>query len=301
MNRRDVVRSTAIAATGAAVIAMSVQSNAGEPAKAVASKRQAGPFITTGDGASIFFNDWGQGKPVVFTHAWGLNADIWEYQLTELVDQGLRCVAYDRRGHGRSSDPGHGYDYDTLADDLAAVIERLDLHDITLVGFSMGNGEAVRYLSRHGTDRIARLLMVSTVGPQTDGSFLGTFVTALKQDRPAFFANGVTAFTGGLPSVSPALAQWVVAQFLRASPKATIECMRVLAAADLRTDMRAVNVPTLIVHGGQDQVNPIDKSARKAAEIIRGCELRVYEDAPHGLVITHRERLTRDLLAFVRT
>jgi pimeloyl-ACP methyl ester carboxylesterase len=300
MNRRDVVRSTAIAATGAAVMAAGVQSTAGEPAKAATSKRPAGPFITTRDGASIFVNDWGQGKPVVFTHAWGLNADIWEYQLTELVDQGLRCVAYDRRGHGRSSDPGQGYDYDTLADDLAAVIEQLDLHDITLVGFSMGNGEAVRYLSRHGAGRVSRLLMVSAIGPQTNGSLWGAFIAGLKQDRPAFFANSVTAFTGGLPSVSPALAQWVVAQFLRASPKAAIECMRVNTAADFHADMQAVNTPTLIVHGGQDQVNPIDKTARKAAEVIRGCELNVYEDAPHGLVITHRERLTRDLLTFIR-
>ena len=258
-------------------------------------------FVETRDGTSLFYNDWGDGKPVVFTHAWGLNADIWEYQLTELVDQGLRCVAYDRRGHGRSTDPGRGYDYDTLADDLAAVIDRLDLHDVTLVGFSMGNSEAVRYLTHHGDGRIARLLMVSTVAPQTDSSLWGSFIAGLKQDRPAFFAGSVAAFTGGLPSVSPALAQWVVAQFLRASPKATIECIRANASADLRPDMRAITRPTLIVHGNQDQVSPIDKTARKAAEIIPGCDLTVYDDAPHGLVLTHRERLTRDLLTFIQS
>ena len=258
-------------------------------------------FVETRDGASLFYNDWGDGKPVVFTHAWGLNADIWEYQLTELVDQGLRCIAYDRRGHGRSTDPGRGYDYDTLADDLAALIDQLDLRDVTLVGFSMGNGEAVRYLSRHGSGRIARLLMVSTVAPRTDSSLWDSFVTGLKQDRPAFFANNVAAFTGGLPSVSPALAQWVVAQFLRASPKATIECIRANAGADLQGDMRAIELPTLIIHGDRDQVSPIEKTARKAAELIPDREFKVYRDAPHGLVITHREELTRDLLTHIKS
>lgn len=175
-------------------------------------------FVETDDGASLFYLDWGTGKPVLFTHAWALNADIWEYQLTELADQGVRCVAYDRRGHGRSSDPGRGYDYDRLADDLAAIIDRLDLHDVTLVGFSMGNGEAVRYLSRHGSSRIARLVMVSTIPPQASGNY-DAFISALKQDRPTFFAKGVAAFTSGHPAVSPAMTEWVVAQFMRSSPK----------------------------------------------------------------------------------
>jgi pimeloyl-ACP methyl ester carboxylesterase len=161
-------------------------------------------FVETDDGASLFYVDWGAGKPVLFTHAWGLNADIWEYQLTELVDQGLRCIAYDRRGHGRSTDPGRGYDYDRLADDLAALINQLDLNDVTLVGFSMGNGEAVRYLQRHGSARIARLVMVSTIPPQSESSRFNAMIAGLKQDRPALFASGVTAFTGGHAAVSPA-------------------------------------------------------------------------------------------------
>ena len=299
MNRRDAAKSAAVMAAATMVagskMAMADTPNAARPVAARPS------FVETRDGASLFYNDWGAGKPVIFTHAWGLNADIWEYQLTELADQGLRCVAYDRRGHGRSTDPGRGYDYDTLADDLAAVIDQLDLHDVTLVGFSMGNGEAVRYLSRHGSGRVTRLLMVSTVGPQTDGSLWGGFIAGLKHDRPAFFTDNVAGFTGGLPSVSPALSQWVVTQFMRASPKAIIECMRAIAKSDLRADMNAITVPTLIIHGGKDLVNPIDKTARKTAEAITGSELRVYDDAPHGLVITHRERLTRDLLAFIRS
>lgn len=300
MDRRTAATSLAIAAATALV------AGGGKAAGArtrEAEKTPSGPrpsLVETDDGASLFYKDWGTGKPVLFTHAWGLNADIWEYQLTELVDQGLRCVAYDRRGHGRSTDPGRGYDYDRLADDLAAVIDQLDLKDITLVGYSMGNGEAVRYLSRHGSARIARLVMVSTIGPQSDGSRFDSFIAGLKQDRPAFFANGVAAFTGGHPAISPAMTEWVIAQFMRASPKAVIECMRGMSRGDLRADMRAVGVPTLIVHGDKDLVSPLAKTAQKTAELIPGCELRVYEEAPHGLVLSHRDRLARDILALAR-
>jgi pimeloyl-ACP methyl ester carboxylesterase len=258
-------------------------------------------FVETDDGASLFYNDWGAGKPVLFTHAWGLNADIWEYQLTELADQGLRCVAYDRRGHGRSTDPGRGYDFARLADDLATVIDQLDLRDTTLVGFSMGNGEAVRYMRRHGSARIKRLVMVSTIAPQAVGGPYEAFVAGLKKDRPAFFTSGVAGFTGGHPAVSPAMSDWVVAQFMRASPKGAIECMRALARSDFRADMGAVTVPTLIVHGDKDQVSPLERNAKKAAELIPGATLRVYEEAPHGLVITHRDRLARDILAFANS
>ena len=217
MDRRTVATSLAAAALAGAAGGVAT---ARADSKAPTGGRPS--FVDTDDGASLFYLDWGTGKPVLFTHAWALNADIWEYQLTELADQGMRCIAYDRRGHGRSNDPGRGYDYDRLADDLAAVIDRLDLHDVTLVGFSMGNGEAVRYLSRHGSSRIARLVMVSTIPPQSGGNF-GAFVAALKQDRPTFFAKGVTAFTSGHPAVSPAMTDWVVAQFMRSSPKGIIE------------------------------------------------------------------------------
>src|SRR5882757_100707 len=284
MDRRSATTSLAAAVVTALVAAGGRSADAKTPET---KKMASGPrpsFVETDDGASLFYVDWGAGKPVLFTHAWALNGDIWEYQLTELVDRGLRCISYDRRGHGRSTDPGRGYDYDRLADDLAAVINQLDLSDVTLVGFSMGNGEAVRYLQRHGSARIARLLMVSTIPPQSDGSLFNGMIAALKQDRPAFFANGVTAFTGGHAAVSPAMTEWVIAQFMRASPKGTIECMR------------AVTVPTLIVHGDKDQVNPLEKTAKKAAELIPGCKLKVYEEAPHGLVITHRDRLARDIL-----
>lgn len=293
MDRRSATTSVAAAAVAAFAIA------GGRPAGARTRGAARSSFVETADGASLFHVDWGTGKPVLFTHAWGLNADIWEYQLVELADQGLRCVAYDRRGHGRSSDPGRGYDYDRLADDLAAVIDQLDLTDVTLVAHSMGNGEAVRYLRRHGSARVARLVMLSTIPPQSSSDF-SALIAGLKQDRPAFFATSVTAFTGGHPAVSPAMTEWVVAQFMRASPKGTIDCMRAIAGGDFRADMRAVTVPTLIAHGDKDLVNPFDTTARKVAELIAGATLKVYEGAPHGLVITHRDRLARDILAFAR-
>ena len=293
MDRRRVTTSIAAGAVATLAVAGSRRAEANNPPKSRPS------FIETEDGASLFHVDWGTGSPVVFTHAWGLNADIWEYQLVELADQGLRCVAYDRRGHGRSGDPGRGYDYDRLADDLAAVINQLDLRDVTLVAHSMGNGEAVRYLKRHGSARIARLVMLSTVSPQSTSDF-GALIAGLKQDRPAFLAKGVMAFTGGHPAVSAAMTEWIVAQFMRASPKATIDCMRAIARGDFRADLRAVTVPTLIAHGDKDVVNPLDTTARKVAELIPGSTLKVYESAPHGLVITHRDRLAQDILAFAR-
>lgn len=293
MDRRSATTSFAAAAVAALV------ATGGRPSEAKTTDPVRPSFIETEDGASLFHVDWGTGKPVLFTHAWRLNADIWEYQLIELVDQSLRCVAYDRRGHRRSSDPGRGYDYDRLADDLAAIINQLDLTDVTLVAHSMGNGEAVRYLKRHGSARIARLVMLSTIPPRSTSDF-GALIAGLKQDRPAFLAQGVTAFTGGHPAVSPAMTEWIVGQFMRASPKATIDCMRAIASGDFREDMRAVTVPTLIAHGDKDLVNPLDKTAQKVAELIPGSTLKVYEGAPHGLVITHRDRLAQDILAFAR-
>jgi pimeloyl-ACP methyl ester carboxylesterase len=219
-------------------------------------------------------------------------------------------VAYDRRGHGRSSDPGRGYDFDTLADDLATLLEQLDLHDVTLVGHSMGGGEIARYLTRHGTARIARAVLTSAVTPivarrpdypeGTAPEAYEALVAALKADRPAAVTAGVPLFTGARREVSPAMVQWLTAQFLRASPKAAIECMRAIAVADFRPDMRSFTIPTLIIHGDDDQLNNLDRTGRKTAQAIRGSELRIYDGAPHGLPLTDRSRFTQDLLAFAR-
>jgi len=263
------------------------------------SARRSNPFIGASDGTRLFHRDWGVGAPIVFCHPWGLNADIFEYQLTALSDQGFRCVAFDRRGHGRSDDPGYGYDLDTLAADLAAVIEKLDLRDLTLVGYSMGSAEAIRYVSRYGADRVSRVLLTSPLPPAGQGpGSTDAFIEALATDRPAALIDGLPLFVGRAQLISPALAQWVLDQFLSASPKSSIESQRANAISDYRDDLKSVRVPTLIITGDADEVCPLDQSGRVIAAAIAGSELRIYQGAPHGIVLTHRDRFTRDLLRF---
>jgi non-heme chloroperoxidase len=319
ITRRQILTSSAVAG-GLGMVAAGLGCAAAGPVSAPASASaatttdaaaRAGSFITTRDGTELFHLDWGSGAPVVFLHAWALNTAIWEYQMTELAEHGLRCVGYDRRGHGRSRDPGRGYDFDTLADDLAAVLNRLDLRGVTLVGHSMGGGEIARYLSRHGTQRIARVVLTSAITPLVakrpdypegaDRRVYEAIIAALKKDRPAALTGGVALFTGAHREVSAALTQWLANQFLIASPKAVIECMRAIADADFRPDLPAFTVPTLVIHGDADQLNPIDKTGRRTAQAIRGAELKVYEGGPHGLVITDKERFTQDVLTFVRS
>jgi pimeloyl-ACP methyl ester carboxylesterase len=209
------------------------------------------PFIETQDGQRLFYQDWGTGQAIVFIHGWGLGAGMWEYQMTALSSQGLRCIAYDRRGCGRSDQPGQGYDYDTLADDLAAVIEQLDLRDVNLVGFSSGCGDIARYLSRYGRDRIAKTVLIGSITPfivrtadNSEGLDPGVFtgmMAALERDRPQFLAVSAPSFFGaGLPTVaiSSELMQWGIGLALQASPKATIEMVRTFST-DFRSDMAA--------------------------------------------------------------
>ena len=259
-----------------------------------------GPFRAGADGVRLFYRDWGTGKPILFCHPWGLNSDIWEYQLVALSEQGVRCVAYDRRGHGRSEDPGHGYDFGTLAADLAAVIEQLDLRDVTLVGYSMGSAEAIHYISRHGKDRIARLVLTSPVAPfREDRSMFDGMIAALKKDRPAFLAGGLAYFLGRDSQASPAMTQWVLEQFLTASPKAIIECQRSIAGSDHRALLGSLQLPVLILQGDRDELAPLERTRQMLAQAIPGSELRVYEGAPHGIALTHRDQFTHDLLGFM--
>jgi len=296
IERRAVMKS--IAAVTALATASSVRAE--ERPAAQVKRTGAGPFVTAPDGTRLFYRDWGDGKPVLFCHPWGLNADIWEYQLTELSERGFRCIAYDRRGHGRSDDLGRGYDYGTLAADLAAVIEQLDLHDVTLVGYSMGSGEAIHYISRYGRDRIARLVLTSPAAPfREDHSRNDAFIAAMKKDRPASLTAGVRLFLGGDSAVSPPMTQWVLQQFLSASPKAAIEFTRAINRDDHRPLLPAIAIPVLIIQGDHDEVSPLELAARKLAQGIAGSELRIYEGAPHGIALTHRERFTSDLIAFM--
>jgi non-heme chloroperoxidase len=257
------------------------------------------PHVTGAGGVPLFVQDWGVGRPVVFVHAWALNAEIWEYQTTYLVERGIRCIAIDRRGHGRSPDPGTGYDYDTLADDLAAVLNALGLSGVTLVGHSMGCGEIVRYLARHGSQRVSGVALISTVGPEPQDANLVSFLNGLKHDRPGFLADGLPLFFGTCDSVSMALSQWVTNQFLRTSPLATLECMRLSLTANLRADFQALRLPTMLLHGSDDALNLLHETAERAAGLIAGSQLIVYDGAPHGVIITHRERLSQDLIGFV--
>jgi pimeloyl-ACP methyl ester carboxylesterase len=272
------------------------------------------PHLETRDGTRIHYKDWGSGPPVVLIHGWPLNADMWEYQMPHLAAAGLRCVAYDRRGFGRSDQPWSGYDYDTFADDLADLMGHLDLRDATLVGFSMGGGEVARYMSRHRGERVARAALVAAVTPfllktpdnpdGADKSLFDGMVSGLLEDRPHFLAGfGKKFFGAGLLnfSVSDEILDWAQGLALQGSPKATTDCVRAFSETDFRPDMAALaKVPTLVVHGTADQTVPIDISARVVARMVPGARLVEYDGAAHGLFFTERARLTEDLIAFAR-
>ncbi|MGH3086286.1 MAG: alpha/beta fold hydrolase, partial [Rubrobacteraceae bacterium] len=243
---------------------------------------------------------------------WCLGADMWEYQMAPLAEAGFRCVAYDVRGCGRSDQPAAGYDFDTLADDLAAVVEGLGLRGATLVGHSAGSAQILRYLSRHGDGRTARAALVSTTAPYllktgdnpegVDGAVLDDIVSGLRDDRPRWAASLAKPWFGaGLPgvSVSPEMLDWAVGMFLQASPRAAIETIRAVYTTDLRADAREMDVPTLIVHGAADVMAPFEASARRLAEEIPHAKLVVYENASHGPFISHKELLNDDLLSFL--
>ncbi len=271
------------------------------------------PFIQTADKTQLFYNDWGTGKPVILIHGWPLDGDMWEYQARVLADAGHRVISYDRRGFGRSSQPWTGYDYDTFAADLKAIIDGLDLRDVTLVGFSMGGGEVARYVGRYGTDRIAKVAFVSSVTPfllktsdNPDGVDKGTFdemVDGLKADRPHFLAGfGKTFYGAGMLNfdISNELLAWTSQVAMLASPKATIDCVRAFSETDFREDLRKLTVPTLVIHGDEDQTVPIDVSAKRVQEFVPNAELKVYQGAPHGLFFSNKDELNDDLQAFIR-
>ena len=270
------------------------------------------PYVTTADGTTLFYNDWGSGTPVILIHGWPLDADMWEYQMMAMAAHGHRVIAYDRRGFGRSSQPWEGYDYNTFADDLKTIIDSLQLSNVALVGFSMGGGEVARYMSRHGGKNVAKAVLVSAVTPlmlQTEGhpdgidrAVFDAMVAQLKADRPHFLASfGKTFFGAGMLNftVTNEILTWAENTAMLASPKATIDCVRAFSETDFRGDMGAFKVPTLIIHGDADATVPIDVSARSAARMIEGASLKEYSGAPHGLFFTHKEQLTNDLLLFL--
>ena len=268
-------------------------------------------YVTTADSTRIYFKDWGTGSPVILIHGWPLSADSWDDQAMALAEAGHRVIAYDRRGFGRSSQPWHGYDYDTLAGDLAALISQTGVQNAVLVGFSMGGGEVARYMSRHGGQSVAKAVLVSSVLPYrlktrdnpagTEQAVFDESAEAIRADRARFFAGFFRTFFGvgtAASSVSQELLDWARGIAMQASLKATLECARSFSRTDFRGDLPAFTVPTLIIHGTEDRTVPIDASSRAAAKGIAGCTLIEYEGAPHGLFATHKARLTRDLIDF---
>ena len=267
---------------------------------------------TTGEDIQLSYCDYGQGKPVVLIHGWPLSKEMWEYQLGDLVNAGLRVIKYDRRGFGKSTKTWDGYDYDSLTDDLHAILEELDLKDATLVGFSMGGGEAVRYLSRYGSDRVSKLVLVSAVTPfllktadnpdGVDESVFADMMTKMKEDRIGFLDSfGKQFFSVNIINhpVSTPLLEYYRMLASHASARSTQQCAIAFSQTDFREDVKSINVPTLIIHGNSDKTVPIESSGDRTAKMIPSAQYLVYDGAPHGLFYTHKEKLNSDLISFV--
>lgn len=262
--------------------------------------------IRTNDGLQLFHKDWGNGKPILFVHAWSMSSDFWEYQMYPLSKQGFRCVAFDRRGNGRSDDNGTGYDCDTLADDLACVIAQLDLHDVTLVGHSLGASEVVRYLGRHGSGRVKRAVMVaggtpplmkSADNPQgVDKAFFDANRAAMIADRAQWLLDNAKPFF--VASTSDGIIDWTMAMMMQSSMRAMIEMTHTVSETDLRPDLRSIDVPVLIVHGTADESIPLT-FGRRTLEYLTNGRMIEYQGAPHGLPVTHAGRLNKDIAAFI--
>ena len=270
--------------------------------------------LVTADGTEIYYKDWGAGPPVVFSHGWPLTADAWESQMFFLASHGYRCIAHDRRGHGRSSQPWHGNDMDTYADDLAALFEALDLTDAVLIGHSTGGGEVARYIGRHGTACVAKAVLMGAVPPlmlQTPANPDGLpievfdgFRSAYLADRAQFFLDVASGPFFGFNRPGAKVSQGLIHSWWRqgmmSGHKNAYDCIAAFSATDFTSDLRAFDKPTLILHGDDDQIVPIDAAARAAAQLVPGATLIVYAGAPHGITDTHKDRLNADILAFVR-
>ncbi|MFC8194184.1 alpha/beta fold hydrolase [Streptomyces sp. NPDC060006] len=271
-----------------------------------------GNSITTHDGTEIFYKDWGSGRPVVFSHGWPLNADAWDDQLHLVASHGYRAIAHDRRGHGRSSQPWNGNDMDTYADDLAQLIETLDLHDAALVGHSTGGGEVTRYIGRHGTSRISKAVLLGAVPPlmlKTDANPLGLPIEAfdairsgVSADRSQFYAELSLPFYGfNRPgaNISQGVSDAFWLQSMQVGLKGALDCIRAFSETDFTEDLGRFDIPTFIAHGDDDQIVPIVAAGLESAKLVKDATLKVYPGAPHGLVGAFKDEFNADLLAFL--
>jgi non-heme chloroperoxidase len=271
-------------------------------------------YATTPDGASIFYKDWGNGQPVVFSHGWPLNADAWDNQLHFVASHGYRAIAHDRRGHGRSSQPWHGNDMDTYADNLAALIEQLDLKNVILVGHSTGGGEVTRYIGRHGTKRVAKVVLVGAVPPlmlKTESNPGGLPIevfdairAGVLADRSQFYKDLSASFYGANrdgSQVSQGIRDTFWLQGMQVGLKAALDCIRAFSETDLTNDLIRIDVPTLFIHGDDDQIVSIGASALRASKIVPNATLKVYPGGDHALPTTHLDKFNADLLAFLQS
>lgn len=295
MHRRNLLLALAAGTVGATLPA---------PALAHTTLRHAPTHVATRDGARLFVRRWGQGRPIVFTHSWALDSSMWGRMFLDLAERGFECIGFDRRGHGRSDAPASGYDMDTLADDLATVIG--DRRDVILVGHSMGAAEILRYAQRHGTARIAKIVLLAPVTPfllktadnafGAPDAFFESIRAEWRRDFPKWIeANKAPFFT---PETSVETMDWMAAMMRNTWLPAAIACNRSLIGTDLRPALGKIDRPTLIIHGTRDASAPIEMTGRPTAAGIRGSRLNVYEGAPHGLFVTHHDRVRDDMLAF---
>jgi non-heme chloroperoxidase len=296
MNRRNVLISAASAA--AFVSSAAAEGPATRPAR--------GPFIETDDGVQLFHRDCGYGRSILFVAAWGLNSLAWQYQMAPLMSAGFRCIAFDRRSHGRSSDPGFGYDIDRLADDLGCVMNGLQLENVVLVGHSLGAAEIVRYVTRHGAARVGGLVLIAPTTPLlvktsdnpdgVDPTFFEGLRKRATQDFPGTVASNLRPFF--VAETSQAMSDWVLNMMAQTPLYALIACNRALSTEDFRSELPKIRLSTLILQGDADVSAPLPITGRKTAALMPKAELKVYEGAPHGLIYTHMSRVNADIEAF---